>query len=71
MTHLLPTGADLNHWAWFLWLVAVTFVALVAVWIGMDAIQDNFDAMRAADTPEPERRQQLNTVIQFPTRRMQ
>lgn len=71
MNALLPNAADLDHWTRFLWAFAGVFVVLLAAWFVTETLQNSLDAMRKADTPEPERRRQLNTVIQFPSRRIQ
>lgn len=71
MTAFLPTAADLDHWTRFLWAFAGVFVVLLVAWFVTETLQDSLDAMRQAETPEPVRRQQLNTVIQFPNRRTQ
>lgn len=71
MTAMLPTALDLDHWMRFGAMTAIVFVALFAAYVAMEVIQDSFDKMRQADTPEPIRRQQLNSVIQFPRDRRQ
>lgn len=64
------TGLDLGHL--IEWTTLVFTVALMGVgyFLLIEGLGD-LAAMRRADTPEPERRRQLNTVIQFPRKEWQ
>lgn len=70
MTHLLPTGVEVDYWVRFCWMVGGVFLVLICIYRIVESLED-LRAKRWAETPEPKLRQQLNTVIQFPTRRMQ
>lgn len=64
------TALDLRHlFDWVLIVVAVAAMFggyyLLLEWLG------DLAALRRSDTPEPERRRQLNSVLQFPARRIQ
>jgi uncharacterized membrane protein len=68
---MAPTPMDIHNLA--AWVITVLSVATVLGFIGwsFDRAVGALVKMRVDDTPEPERRQQLNSVIQFPQDRWQ